>query len=65
MYARIEVEGVTEIHATDVTGTYATLCGLDGDDPTCEQRTKKLPKKPKLTCKTCIAIIQHAKEYKI
>lgn len=65
MYAAVEIEGVVDIHATDVTGTYATLCGLDGDDPECEQKTVALPKNPRITCKTCLAIIKHAKSYKI
>jgi len=65
MFAAIEVEGVVDIHATDVTGVYATLCGLDGDDPTAGQKTVKLPKNPRITCETCLAIIRHAKEYKV
>jgi len=65
MYAAIEFEGVVEIHATDVTGNYATLCGLDGDDLTIGQKTVELPKNPRITCKTCLAIIRHAKRYKV
>ena len=65
MYAAIEVEGEVNVHAIDVTGTYATLCGLDGDDLTTGQRTVPLPKKPKIDCKTCIAIIRHAKGYRV
>ena len=65
MYAAIEFDGVVEIHATDVTGVYATLCGLDGDDLVTGQKTVPLPKKPKINCKTCIAIIRHAKGYKL
>ena len=68
MYAAIEFEGVVEIHATDVTGNYATLCGLDGDDLVTGQKTVPLPplsRKPKINCKTCLAIIRHAKRYTV
>lgn len=65
MYSAIETDGVVEIHATDVTGNYASLCGLDGNDPAVGQMVVVLPNKPVITCKSCLAIIKHAKGYRI
>lgn len=64
MYSAIEIDGVIEIHATDVTGNYASLCGLDGNDSAVGQMVAVLPNKPVITCKSCLAIIKHAKEYR-
>lgn len=48
----------TNVHFPHWSGTYATLCGLDGDD-TSEFSTQSVmptPAKAKVTCPECIAI---------
>jgi hypothetical protein len=64
-FVAIEVDGVTEIHAESPDGTYATLCGVDGDDPKIGQRAASLPFSPTITCKSCQRIISLARRYKI
>ncbi len=64
----IEVEGVREIHATDVMGVYATLCGLAGglDGPDADQMQSGLSagRDELINCGTCRAIWEHARHYK-
>jgi hypothetical protein len=62
-YVAVKVDGVVSIHAPDVTGNYATLCGIDGDDPGCGQFPAKVPKWAKIDCKTCQMIIRLARTY--
>lgn len=59
----VEVEGVTQVHASGVASGYATLCGLDGEDESIEQYLRDLPKKPKINCQHCINIIEAAWTY--
>lgn len=57
-----------EVHAGSHDGTYATLCGLDGDDPhpDVRQSVVKLSKREReITCRSCQSIIETAKKYKI
>jgi hypothetical protein len=61
-FVAVVVDGDYAVHATDVTGNYASLCGLDGDDGV--QLTVELPKMPKVTCLRCLAIVAWSKTYK-
>lgn len=69
-FVAIESDGEVEIHAESPDGnSYATLCGLDGDDfgegSQVNQRTVELPKRPKITCVGCQLIIETARKYKV
>jgi hypothetical protein len=52
----ITVEGLTQVHARGNLGNggnYASLCGLDGDDPGSEQAAGELPWNAKIDCPQC------------
>lgn len=61
------IEGVAEVHLEGVNSNYATLCGLDGDDPRLNQVSFG-PMKPmigaKCTCRDCMSIWIEAQKYK-
>jgi len=57
-------EGEVRIHLPDASGCYATLCGLDGNDPAVGQRLVDLPNGAKVNCQQCKAIWAVAKKYK-
>ena len=61
----IRTEGRLTIHFPHTTGNYATLCGMDGDDPSAEvdQAEVEIPKNAKVNCKDCIAIFDLTHEY--
>lgn len=63
-FVAISEDGKVFVHATDTTGTYATLCGLDGADPALGQAGAPLPHK-RIDCKRCQQIIEHAKTYRV
>ena len=52
-------------HFPDISGNYATLCGMDGDDPTHEvgQETIPTPKNAKVNCRLCSSIYLLCREY--
>jgi len=54
----------TEIHFTGL-GNYATICGLDGDDPdpSVDQFPAKVPNGHKVNCRDCIAIFEEMHQY--
>jgi hypothetical protein len=62
-YVAVEVEGEVFVHAHDATGNYATLCGLDGDDPRAGQRPAQVPLGAKISCHTCQKIIVMSRKY--
>lgn len=64
-YIAIEAEGQRDIHAIGE-GSYATLCGLDGEDhhEHVKQTTGKLRRGEKITCQQCWLIWKHAKTYR-
>lgn len=67
-FIAISCDGTIETHATSgelMAGSYATLCGLDGDDPAPNVKQKIVPlhNRPKIDCAQCIAMIRHAKKY--
>jgi len=65
-FIAVIVEGTLSIHARDTTGNYATLCGLDGDDPHpgAQQSMAKVPRGRKIDCTACRNIWQVAKQYR-
>lgn len=66
-FVAVKMSGKVDVHADSTDSTYATLCGLDGDDshPHVEQSPAVLPKQPKITCVQCQMIIEHAKKYRV
>ena len=61
-FVAIALEGKVEVHAPGL-GSYATLCGLDGDDPDAGQSPAELKRGAKIDCKDCIGIITFAKQF--
>lgn len=57
MKAAIVVSGVREVHIEGI-ASYATLCGLDGDDPTCEQAMSTVLDDEPVDCQACLGIWQ-------
>jgi len=57
-YVAILTGGVVKVHLPHTNGNYATLCGMDGDDPdpVVDQETVSVPKDAKVDCDDCIAI---------
>jgi hypothetical protein len=64
-YVAILSDGIIEVHFPDVTGNYATLCGMDGndDDPMVDQHPSRIPKGQKVNCKMCIGIYDVTHKY--
>lgn len=64
-FVAIECNGELAIHIPDAIGTYATLCGLDGDDDDeiVQQKTIDLPPRAKINCNECKRIFDMAKQY--
>lgn len=64
-FVAIEHDGEIGIHALPhgADGGYATLCGMDGDDPGCGQRPAELPMGAKIDCGQCKSIIRMARKY--
>lgn len=60
-------EDAVIVHAgpADTGGDYATLCGLDGDDPGADQRTVPVPRggRARIDCDHCCGIIKKAWTY--
>lgn len=53
-FIAVSVDGVVGFHIVG-DGNYATLCGLDGDDPSpaVQQRIAELPNVPRIDCVNC------------
>jgi len=66
-------DGVTDVHLPHPDGTYATLCGMDGDDyddtgvfgGAVDQRTVKTPRGAKVSCRKCWDIWSHASQFTV
>lgn len=52
----IKCDDDTFTHIATDRGSYATICGLDGDDPVVGQKTVKTPRGQKVDCPHCCAI---------
>lgn len=64
-FIAISQDGLLEVHA-DGHGLgfgYATLCGLDGADDVIGQLPADLPKRPKINCEQCRALIVEARRW--
>lgn len=61
----IMVDGVVSAHASGVgaPGGYATLCGLDGNDPSARQEAVPLMPGALIDCETCDALWNAWKRY--
>jgi hypothetical protein len=64
-YVAISQSGHVDIHLPHPTGNYATLCGMDGDDPDpmVDQVAVAVPRGAKVTCRECREIWQLARSY--
>lgn len=64
-YVTVIAERVVNTHFPDVSGNYATLCGMDGNDPdpTTDQITIETPRGAKVDCDRCISIFDLIHEY--
>jgi hypothetical protein len=57
---------VTTWHMMGTWNDYATLCGIDGDDPICNQFGVTFGKSTqKIDCPACLATWKRCQEYKI
>ena len=57
---------VRQVHAIGTNSVYATLCGLDGNDPDDSVRQSNggpVGAGEKITCPDCYAIWEHARSY--
>jgi hypothetical protein len=63
----VEVDGSVEWHVPGVAGAdYATLCGLDGNDPAVGQTgTVGAPRGTKINCRECRTIWQRLRQLKL
>ncbi len=63
----VEVEGVVEWHVPGVAGAdYATLCGLDGADPSIGQTGLRVaPRGTKINCRECGSIWKRLKSFQL
>jgi len=66
-YVAVEIKGVISIHMPHDSGNYATLCGLDGDDPYPEvdQKVVPLPEDAKIDCLECFQLWNVSRKFGI
>ena len=62
----IVCDGELKIHIPGCINDYATICGLDGDDPTpgVQQSTVAVPRGAKVDCEHCAMIWERCREYR-
>ena len=62
----IRVDGIVSVHLPDTTGNYATMCGLDGDDPNEQTRQEgvTISDSAKIDCVRCTAIWEVCGRYR-
>ena len=66
-FVTIECLGETFVHFPDHNlGSYATLCGMDGDDGNSSVQQKTIKTKPgaKVNCRYCISIWEACQAYR-
>ncbi len=61
-YIAVRFGSKIEIHFTGL-GSYATMCGLDGNDSVVDQFPSKVPNYHKVDCLDCIAIFEEMRKY--
>lgn len=61
---QIDCEGRREVHAASANGDYATLCGLDGNDPAIGQTGTSFVSNAQINCPQCRAIWETARLYR-
>jgi hypothetical protein len=57
-------DGVREVHAISLTGSYETLCGVDGNDDGIGQTPSLSIPGEKITCAQCLLIWTEAMRYR-
>ena len=66
-FVGVKVDGVRQTHLPHPTENYATLCGLDGDDPSTymDRTVDQRPVKPGrvVDCNQCRMIFELCQEY--
>jgi len=64
-FIAIECDGIINVHAegNGLGFGYATLCGMDGADPVAGQYLADLPRRPKINCEQCRALIVEARRW--
>lgn len=63
-YVALMLEGVYTVHAPEISGNYATLCGVSDNDNPAHCGTKTILRAgSKITCRVCIDTILLAKHY--
>ena len=60
----IEQDGEATTHIAGGVPEYATLCGMDGNDPGISQLTVETPRGAKVNCVVCYSIWQEAKQWR-
>lgn len=58
----VSVDGEVAYHVPGVVGDYATLCGLDSNDPSIGQYAAPTPKGQKVNCTECETIWRSLKQ---
>jgi hypothetical protein len=66
-YVAILHDGEIRVHIPDRTGNYATLCGMDGDDPDpmVDQMQVPVPPRKKIDCDDCFRLYMECKKYNL
>lgn len=64
-FIAIQCDDLIEVHATGecLAFGFATFCGMDGADPDAGQKIVELPKRPKINCEQCRALIVEARRW--
>lgn len=61
----IDDSGSINTHIASTFGEYATLCGMDGADPSIGQVTIPTPDGARIDCLQCFSIWENATDWKI
>lgn len=64
LYIAVATDDGRAVHAIEACGNYATLCSISTDDDETSGRQVPLVAGDRITCRTCIAIIRLAKQYR-
>jgi len=65
-FVAVEIYNEISIHLPDPTGSWHTLCGIDGDDPhkAVQQKAADVPHGAKVNCRACYRIWKTARRYR-
>lgn len=62
-YVAVEQDGKVQVHMEGLSN-YATLCGMDGDDPSVGQRPAEVDIGRRIDCPHCRDIFNQCKAYR-